>query len=236
MIEKMIFKSKDDFEMAKNLAAGASVDGVFESTKIPTVEQDFNYRYAPMPFGDDVLVPSPGIFMGPGKFLTLSQLVDANDQYSSLTGMKRFVNSKNLYRFNSGTDSSLFGVRDDYSGAFVVVRANIANGDDYVALLRTAAESNVPIVIAAPMNYVFHYTSFGFHPVHSSEVDGKVFMGNDAFNDEHLYKLGTTYRPFADVLDSNDNFINLRRGRYSDQEWNKFSEMEKYHARKCIGI
>ena len=150
--------------------------------------------------------------------------------------MKKFVTSKNLYEYKTNGDSSLLGVKDEESGAFVVVRALPAGGDDYANLLQEASKSEVPIIIGCPTEYVFHYTAFGFHPVHSSEVNDQVFMGNNAFTDAHLYKLGTTYRPFADVLDSNDDFINLRRGLYSDQEWNKFSELEKYHARKCIGI
>ena len=232
---KMVFKTKDEFDKAKSLASGAKIEGVAFASKIPTVEENFDYRYTRMPDGfDEVLVPSPGLFNGPGKYLTLSQLVNANDYYSSYGGMSRFINSKNLYEFNSNTQSSVLGVRDERSGAFVVVRALLAG--DYDALIRTAAESRVPFVIGSTMQDVFFYTQLGFHPVQDVDVDGVVFMANDAFTDEHLFRLGTTYRPFADALDNNGNFVKLRRESYSDDEWNKFSEMEKYHARKCIGI
>ena len=232
---KIIFKTKEEFNRAKSLASGAAVEGVAFASKIPTVEENYDYRYAKMPDGfDEVLVPSPGLFVGPGKYLTVSQLVNANDYYSSYEGMKMFINSKNLYEFNSNTQSSVFGVRDERSGAFVVVRALPAG--DYDALIRTAAESRVPFVIQSSLKDVFFYTSFGFHPVQDTDVDGTVFMANDAFTDEHLFRLGTTYRPFAEALDHNGNFVKLRREAYSDEEWDKFSEKEKYHARKCIGI
>lgn len=233
---KALFKTSEEFNKAKSIASGAAVDGVLSSTKIPTIEEDYNYRYDWTLFGDGNLVPSAENFRGPGKFLSVAQLVDANDTYSSLAGMNRFVNSKNLYEYNSGTESSLFGVRDENSGSFVVVRAVPVGSSDYSALIRTAAESSMPMIIGSTPDNVAFYTAFGFHQVHGSEVDGKIFMANNAFTDEHLYRLGTTYRPFADVLDSNEEFTRLRREVYSDQEWNKFSEMEKYHARKCIGI
>jgi len=233
---KVTFKTGEEFEKAKRIASGASVDGVAMSTKIPTVEENYNYAYDWTLFNDGNLVPTKGRFTGPGKYLSLSQLVAANDRYSSLIGMRRFVNSNNLYEYNSGTESSLFGVRDENSGVFVVVRALPAGGSDYSALIRTASESEVPMIIGSTSDNVDFYKAFGFHPVHSGSVDGKVFMANKSFTDADLYKLGTTYRPFADVLDSNDEFTRLRREAYSDQDWNKFSEMEKYHARKCIGI
>ena len=233
---KMIFKTPEEFAKAQRRAKGSVVNGVASATVIPTVEQEFHYRMAPMPFDDEVLVPSPGLFKGPGKFLTLSQLFDVSDEYSSLAGARHFATSKNLYEYNSGGKSSLYGVRDEASGAFVVVRAHPAGESDYSALVRTVAESSSPMVIGSAPEDVFYYTALGLHPVHGSEVNGKIFMANDAFTSSHLYSLGTTYRPFADVLDSNDDFVAFRRGRYSDQEWNKFSEMEKFHARKCLGI
>ena len=233
-IGKMVFKSKAEFDQAKSLAAGAAVDGVAMASKIPTVEQTFDYRYEEMPFEDEVLVPSSKLVIGPGKFLTIPQLVLVNDYFSSLRGMKRFVNSQNLYWYNSATDSSLFGVRDNYSEAFVIVRAYPAN--DYFALIKTVSESEMPIIIGSTEQDIHYYSRAGLHPVNTTAVDGIVFMANDAFTDEYLYKLGTTYRPFADVLDATDRFTELRRQRYSDEEWNKFSELEKYHARKCIGI
>ena len=233
---KMVFKTGEDFEASKNLASGAAVTGVAFATKIPTVEQDYDYRFEENLFGDSELVQSPGQFNGPGKYLTLSQLVAANDEYSSLAGMKRFVNSKSLYEYNSGGESSIFGVHDEHSGVFVVVRALPAGSADYASLVKTASESEVPMIIGSTPDNVAFYESFGFHRVHDSSVEGKVFMANRAFTDEHLYAIGTTYRPFADVLDDSARFTSLRRESYTDEEWSKMSELEKYHARKCIGI
>lgn len=233
---KMMFKTKEEFDKAKKIASGASVNGVVSSPKIPTVEEEYNYMVDWTLFNDGNLVPSSAVFNGPGKYLSISQLVAANDEFSSLSGMQRFVTSRNLYEYNSGTESSLFGVRDDDSGVFIVVRSLPAGSTDYSALIRTASESEVPMIIGSTQDNVAFYEAFGFHPVNNTAVDGKIFMANDAFTDVNLYKIGTTYRPFADILDANESFTDYRRELYSDEEWNKFSELEKYHARKCIGI
>ena len=165
---KMIFKTPEEFAKAQRRAKGSAVNGVASATVIPTVEQEFHYRMAPMPFDDEVLVPSPGLFKGPGKFLTLSQLFDVSDEYSSLAGARHFATSKNLYEYNSGGKSSLYGVRDEASGAFVVVLAHPAGESDYSALVRTVAESSSPMVIGSASEDVFYYTALGLHPVHGS--------------------------------------------------------------------
>lgn len=233
---RRVFKSEADYAKAKSLASGAKVDGVAMSTKIPTVEEDYDYRYAMPIYGDR----SEGVIelhrMSDASDITmvsLAQLLDEKDQFSSNSGMNRLIQSGNVYEYNNGTMSSVIGVKS--GDIFIAVRAlPVTSDESYSSLLRSLANSKMPVVISVSPEDVDYYTKQGMLQIGSA--DSKIFVANNAFTNEDLYTLGTTYRPFADVLDSNSRFIELRKERYSDDEWDKMSEMEKYHARKCIGL
>lgn len=235
---KMVFKTKQEFNNARNLADGAKVDGVAFASKIPTVEENLDYRYV-TPYDEDrstgvsELHSYPAEASAPNmRLLGLLQMLNKNDEYASFNGMKRLLGADSVYEFNNGTGSSLIGVK--VGEVFITVRA--VPDSSYDRLVMRASNSKMPIVIGVSEGDVSYYEKLGMHPVHDSAVNGKVFVANPAFTESDLYNLGTTYRPFADVLDSNSRFVELRRKRYSDAEWNKFSELEKFHARKCIGL
>ena len=238
---KMIFKTQQEFNSAKSLASGARVDGVAFAMKIQNVDGDMTGRYV-LPMDEDrssgisELRSYPIDTVRPDiATLQLLQMFMPNDRYSSYEGARKLLSSDNVYEFSNGNGSSLIGVKD--GEVFVTIRSlPVLGNNSYDSLIAAASDSKMPIIIAASPNEAEYYFNHGMHAVHGGIIDGKIYVANNAFTNDDLFRLGTTYRPFADVLDKSSEFEKYRRERYSDEEWAKFSEIEKDHARKCIGI
>lgn len=237
-----VFKTKAEFDKSTRLASASSVQGVALAAKIPTVEENLDFRYVDPIDGDR----SAGVVElkkysadRTGQNIQMNllyQLLNPEDSYSSYSGMNRLLNSENVYEYSCGTSSSFIGVKS--GDVFVVVRSVpvVDSEGSYDTLVMNASSSRMPIILGVNESDVSYYKKLGMRKVHESAVNGKVFMANNAFTDNDLFNLGTTFRPFAEVLDNNRRFDEFRRQTYSDSEWSKFSELEKYHARKCIGI
>ena len=239
---KVVFKTQEEFKKSQRLAKGAKVDGVVFSSKIATVEDDMDFKFVEamddgfsgvrelLSFGDTSSDTNPGPVM-----LALSQLLNPEDEFNSTRGWNRLLENGSVYIYSNGSSSSLIGVKD--GDIFISVRAlPITSDGSFASLVKSVRNNSVPVIIGVNDSDVDFYTGLGMRVVGGKSSDGQVFVANPAFTDADLYKLGTTYRPFAEVLDGAASFTGLRRQRYSDSEWAKFSELERQHARKCIGI
>lgn len=236
---KIVFKTADDFAKSSSLSKGAAITDIAFAMRIPTIEQIGQHKIGLMDIYDrsenvrnlrktnagDTVVDA----------VIKSQLLNRDDNYSTYSGQKRLVSSDDVYEYNCGTSSSLFGVK--VGDIFVTVKSvPIVSDRSYDTLIRSVSNSEMPVIIGSSKEDVDYYKRLGMIELDGTDIDGGHYVVNSAFTDGDLYSLGTTYSHFADVLDDNENFTRLRGESYSDKEWKRMSDYERYHARKCIGI
>lgn len=228
-LRKAEFKSEAEFKKAKGISKSAEVEGVVFAIKVPSYERIVTDSF---PIEDKNFV-----HLSEKNKLDFSlrlQLLNENDDYSKTLNIERLFKDKDLYEYTVGKASLLGALKRD---VFIGVRAMPFNPTtDYMNLLKQSAYADVPMIVGISKSERAFYEKAGWKLLDGVARDGKLFMTNQSFTDNDLFKLGSTYPYFVNVLDSNKEFAERRREEYPDSIWERMSIIEKVHARKCLGI